>query len=51
MIKGESELGIDWVWKLCNTVYENGVVPDVLLLVLEVLVPCVVERIYAGRSY
>ena len=26
MVKGGSELGVDWIWELCNIAYDSGVV-------------------------
>ena len=28
MTKGGGDKVVDWVWKLCNMEFENGVVPD-----------------------
>ena len=28
MIKGIDDRLVDWIWRLCNTAFENGVVPE-----------------------
>ena len=28
MIKRESDSVVDWIWRLCNRAFENGVVPE-----------------------
>ena len=28
MIKGGGETVVDWIWRLCNMAFENGVVPE-----------------------
>ena len=28
MIKGGGDRVVDWIWRLCNMVFESGVVPD-----------------------
>ena len=28
MIKGGGDWVVDWIWRLCNMSYENGVVPE-----------------------
>ena len=27
MVKGGDNMGMDWVWRLCNMTFESGVVP------------------------
>ena len=29
MIKGGGERVVDWIWKLCNITFENGLVPKI----------------------
>ena len=31
MIKGGDDRVVDWIWKLCNIVFENGIEPEDLL--------------------
>ena len=28
IIKGECDRVVDWMWRLCNMAFENGVVPE-----------------------
>ena len=28
MIKGGGERVVDWIWRMCNMAFENGVVPE-----------------------
>ena len=28
MIRGEGDRVVDWIWRLCNMAFENGVVPE-----------------------
>ena len=28
MIKGGDDMVVDWIWRLCNMVFESGVVPE-----------------------
>ena len=27
MIKGGNDIGMDWIWRLCNMAFKRGVVP------------------------
>ena len=28
MVKGEGDMVVDWIWRLCNLAFESGVVPE-----------------------
>ena len=28
LVKGGGDMVMDWIWRLCNIVYESGVVPE-----------------------
>ena len=34
MVKGGDDMMVDWIWRLCNMTFENGVVTEDNLLLL-----------------
>ena len=28
MVKGGDDMVVDWIWRMCNMVFESGVVPE-----------------------
>ena len=28
MIKGGGDMVVDWIWRLCNMAFENGIMPE-----------------------
>ena len=44
MIKGGNDMVVEWIWRLCNMAFENGVVPEDWRSAVILLCLCIPEH-------